>query len=145
VGGVVIRDVDPRVDVNRVGWQVEPWDWINEHGVRIVAGENIPINLGDAVACLPTVDGSELERAVEVSVRMGEIDPTAEWDQVGASRVTFRRVGRPDEVRRRRGSRCMDVAWGMVLKPVALIDGVIADVGVVEGVKFDEEATVLEA
>ena len=39
----------------------------------------------------------------------------------------------------------MDVAWGMVLKPVALIDGVIADVGVVESVEFDEETTVLEA
>ncbi len=33
----------------------------------------------------------------------------------------------------------------MVLKPVALIDGIVTDVGVVEGVEFDEEATVLEA
>ena len=141
----MIGDVDPRVDVDRVGWEVETWDGIDEHGVGIVAGEDIPISLGYAVACLPTVDRGEFERAVEVSVRMGEIDPTPEGDEVGASRVTFGRVGRPDEVRRRRRSRSMDVARGMVLKPVALIDGIITDVGVVEGVELDEEATVLEA
>jgi hypothetical protein len=40
----------------------------------------------------------------------------------------------------------MDVAWRVILKPVvALIGGVVADVGVVESVEFDEEATVLEA
>ena len=43
---------------------------------------------------------------MKVSVRVGEIDPAAEWNEVGARRVALRRVGRPDEV-------CwgVDVAW----------------------------------
>ncbi len=76
---------------------------------------------------------------------MGEIDPATERDEVGARRLALGRVGGSDEVCRRRRCRGVDVTWRMVLKPVALIDCVVANVGIMEGVKFDEEAPVLEA
>ena len=84
---------------------------VDEHGVRVEAGEHIPISLGHPVARLAAVDRGEFERAVKVGVRMGEIDPATERDEVGARRVALGRVGGPDEVCRRRRCRGVDVAW----------------------------------
>ena len=53
--------------------------------------------MGHPVARLAAVDRGEFERAVKVGVRMGEIDPATERDEVGARRVALGRVGGPDE------------------------------------------------
>ena len=48
--------------------------------------------MGHPVARLAAVDRGKFERAVKVGVRMGEIDPATERDEVGARRLALGRV-----------------------------------------------------
>ena len=145
MGGVLIRNMNPGVDMNRVGREVEPWERVDKRGVRGEAREDVPIGLGHAVACLAAVDRGELKRAMKVGVGMGDIYPTMKRNEFGARRVAFGQVGGPDEVHRRQRCRCMNVARRMILKPVTLIDGIIADVRIVKDVEVHEETPILKA
>ncbi len=100
----------------------------------------------DAVACFASLNDSKVERSVDESVAVCEIDPAAEWDQTVTLSMGLRRVGRSDEVGcgvRGRGSN--NIAGVVVLQPEMLICGVVPNVIVMEGEEFHKEAAVLEA
>ncbi len=47
-----------------------------------MGGEDVPVGLSNAVASPSPVDSGKVERAVQISVRMSEIEPPAERHEV---------------------------------------------------------------
>ncbi len=76
VRGVTDGEMDAKINVDGVRWEIEPRERVLE--VPFVPCKDIPIGLGDTIACLPTVDGCEFEWAMEECVAVGEVDPTLE-------------------------------------------------------------------
>jgi hypothetical protein len=101
--------------------------------------------LTDAVACFASLNDSKVERSVDESVAVCEIDPAVEWDQTVTLSMGLRRVGRSDEVGCGVRGRGGDIAGVVVLQPEMLICGIVPNVIVMEGEKFHKEAAVLEA
>jgi hypothetical protein len=76
MGGVTDGKMDAEINVDGVRWEIEPWEQILE--VPFVPSEDILISLGDAIACLPTIDGRKFKWAMEECVAVGEVDPRPE-------------------------------------------------------------------
>ncbi len=99
----------------------------------------------DAVACFASLNDSKVERSVDKSVAVCEIDPAVEWDQTVMLSMGLRRVGRSDEVGCGVRGRGDNITGFVVLQPETLICGIVPNVIVMEGEEFHEEAAVLEA
>jgi hypothetical protein len=78
VGGVADGEMDAKINVDGVRRETEPRERVLE--VPFLPCKDIPIGLGDAIACFPTIDGREFKWAVEECVAVGEFDPTLEGD-----------------------------------------------------------------
>ena len=65
------------VNMNRIWWHIKARKWVVEH---ITMGfERVPIWLGDTISSFPTVDSSEVKRAMDECIVMCQINPFTKW------------------------------------------------------------------
>ena len=110
-----------------------------------MGGEDVPVGLSNAVASPSPVDSGEVERAVQINVRMSEIEPPAERHEVTLCGEGFRCVGWANHMSHDGWCWCCDIAKWVVLKPVLLIRCILPDVLMMQNIKLDKKFTVLEA
>jgi hypothetical protein len=101
--------------------------------------------LTDAVACFASLNDRKIERSMDKSVAVCEINPAAEWDQTVTLSMGLTRVGRSEEVSCGIRGRGGSIAGFVVLQPETLICGIVPNVIVMEGEEFHKEAAILEA
>ncbi len=58
-----------------------------------MGGKDVPVGFGNSVASPSSVDRGEVKRAMEIRIRMGEIEPPAERHEVTLCGEGFRCVG----------------------------------------------------
>ena len=95
--GIVVEDnMNTAVDVDGIRRKVEPRKRVVKH--RSLVREGVPVGLGDTIACFTTMDGGEIEWAMDVCIRMSEIEPTTKGHELTLRGVSFRSIGGPNEV-----------------------------------------------
>ena len=99
--GIVVEDnMNTAVDVDGIRRKVEPRKRVVKH--RSLFREGVPVGLGDTIACFTTMDGGEIEGAMDVCIGMSEIEPTTKGHKFALRGVSLGGVGWPNEVCRRR-------------------------------------------
>jgi hypothetical protein len=90
--------------------------------------QDVPFILGYAVACFAAVNGSKLERTVNVCVEMGNVEPFLIGQEVVVLGVVIRRVGRSNEVRVGREGGMSDILATVELEPVTLVNRIVTPI-----------------
>ena len=107
--GIIVEDnMNTAVDVDGIRRKVEPRKRVVKH--RSLFREGVPVGLGDTIACFTTMDGGEIEGAMDVCIGMSEIEPTTKGHKLTLRGVSFRSIGGPNEVCRGGRTRSGDVA-----------------------------------
>ena len=88
------------VNVYRIGRNLDGRNRIVKHSGA--GAKNPPIRLINAVTTLATINTSEVEGAVDVGIRMGEIYVPTEWKEFMTQCICFGGIGRADEMGVRR-------------------------------------------
>ena len=73
MGMIVEYNMNTAVNVDGIRRKVEPRRKVMKH--RRLFREGVPVGLGDAIACFTTMDDGEIEGAMDVCIRMSEIEP----------------------------------------------------------------------
>jgi hypothetical protein len=76
----VVSHVGATIDMNRVSWNVKTGGGILKH-IRMFP-KDVPIILRDAITCFASANGSNLEWAVNVSIKMCDIEPFPKWQKI---------------------------------------------------------------
>jgi hypothetical protein len=126
-GWAVKGAVDPAIDVDRIGSQVECRSGVVIEGFQAI--KHLPFVGGDTVARFTSRDGSKLERAMQEDRLMGQINPLSKCNKVFTSGNVLRDVRRAKKVRVSSVQRGRDVARHMILQPKTLISTVVSAVG----------------
>ena len=71
MGIVVEYDMNTAVDVDGIRRKVKPRKSVVKH--RSLFREGVPVGLGDTIACFTTMDGGEIEGAMDVCIRVSEV------------------------------------------------------------------------
>ena len=83
------------------------------------------------------MNGGEVERTVNVRVKVGDVHPLPKWKQVVTRCVCGGGFRRSYKMSFRQSAWGFNVAHAMILNPVSLIDCIIAHVGCMADVEFD--------
>jgi hypothetical protein len=107
--------------------------------------KDVPMILRDAITCFASANGSKFEWAVNVSIKMGDIEPFSKRQKIVTECKVVRRIGWANEV-------CLAGYCGMVnilasvkLDPITLVDRIITPVCWVTYVEFEQEPTIQRA
>ncbi len=96
MGLIVVSHVGTAINMNQISGNIETGGGILEH-IRIFP-KDVPIILRDAIMCFASANGSKLEWAVNVSIKMCYIEPFPKRKKIVAECKVVGRIGWANKV-----------------------------------------------